>query len=208
MGYCGVYPGERVTMLKGFHCSIGIALSLLIATAGGDQIIVETSHASIEAQEEQRLRVVFAAEDRPALIFRPEAGAWDWSRTSRLIIPVDNPGDEALTLLLQVEDHMSRSLTGEVGIAPRTAGNLDRCAAAAVDGHDRGTFAGTSGPRTGYIAGHGDRRRNRCLGSYAGSPWDAASIDPPNFARRAAAGRAGSHLLRRHCRRLRPVPSG
>jgi hypothetical protein len=111
-------------MLKGFHCSIAIALSLLIATTGGDQIIVETSHATIEAQEEQRLRVVFAAEDRPALIFRPEAGAWDWSRTSRLVIPVYNPGDEALTLLLQVEDHMSRSLTGEVAIAPRTAGNL------------------------------------------------------------------------------------
>src|SRR6267142_6712677 len=124
MGYCGVYPGERVTMLKGFHCSIAIALSLLIATTGGDQIIVETSHATIEAQEEQRLRVVFAAEDRPALIFRPEAGAWDWSRTSRLVIPVYNPGDEALTLLMQVEDHVSRSLTGEVAIAPRTAGNL------------------------------------------------------------------------------------
>jgi len=111
-------------MLKGFHCSIAIALSLLIATTGGDEIIVETSHATIGSWEGQRLRVVFAAEDRPALIFRPEAGAWDWSRTSRLVIPVYNPGDEALTLLLQVEDHMSRSLTGEVAIAPRTAGNL------------------------------------------------------------------------------------
>jgi hypothetical protein len=111
-------------MLKGFHCSIAIALSLLIATTGGDEIIVETSHATIGSWEGQRLRVVFAAEDRPALIFRPEAGAWDWSRTRRLVIPVDNPGDEALTLLLQVEDHMKRSLTGEVAIAPRTAGNL------------------------------------------------------------------------------------
>jgi hypothetical protein len=124
MGYCGVYVGERVTMLRGFYCSIAIALSLLIATAGGDEILVETFHATIEAREGQRLRVVFAAEDRPALIFRPEAGAWDWSRTSRLVIPVENPGDEALTLLMQVEDHVSRSLTGEVAIAPRTAGNL------------------------------------------------------------------------------------
>jgi hypothetical protein len=111
-------------MLKGFHCSIAIALSLLTVTAGGDEIIVETSHATTGSWEGQRLRVVFAAEDRPTLIFRPEAGAWDWSRTSRLVIPVDNPGDEALTLLLQVEDHMKRSLTGEVAIAPRTAGNL------------------------------------------------------------------------------------
>jgi hypothetical protein len=111
-------------MLKSFPCSIAIALSLLIATTGGDEIIVETSHATIGSREGQRLRVVFAAENRPALIFKPEAGTWDWSRTSRLVIPVENPGDEALTLLLQVEDHMSRSLTGEVAIAPRTAGNL------------------------------------------------------------------------------------
>jgi hypothetical protein len=124
MGCCGVCPGERTAMLKGFLCSIAIALSPLIAAAGGDEIIVETSHATIEPQEGQRLRVVFAAEDRPAMIFKPVAGAWNWSQTSRLVIPIENPGDEALTLLLRVEDHTSRSLTGKVAIAPRTAGHL------------------------------------------------------------------------------------
>ena len=95
-------------MLNGFLCSIAIALSLLIAAAGGDEIIVETSHATIESREAQRLRVVFAAEDRPALIFKPVAGAWDWSQTGRLVIPVENPGDDALTLLLRVEDNRIR----------------------------------------------------------------------------------------------------
>jgi len=124
MGCCGVYPGERAAMLKGFLCSIAIALSLMIAAAGGDEIIIEPTHATIESQEGHRLRVVFAAEDRPALIFKPEADAWDWSQTSRLVIPVENPGNEAVTLLLRLEDHESRSLTGKVAIAPRSAGNL------------------------------------------------------------------------------------
>jgi hypothetical protein len=39
----GVYPGERTAMLKGFLCSIAIALSFPIAAAGGAEIIVETS---------------------------------------------------------------------------------------------------------------------------------------------------------------------
>jgi hypothetical protein len=111
-------------MLKGFLYLIVIALSLLVAAAGGDEIIVETSHAIIESHEGKRLRVVFAAEDRPTLIFKPEAGAWDWSQTSQLVIPVENPGDEALTMSLSVEDHTSRSLTGKVAIAPQSAGSL------------------------------------------------------------------------------------
>jgi len=123
MGDCGAYPRERA-MLNGFLCSIAIALSLLIAAAGGDEIIVETSNATIESRQGQRLRVVFAAEERPAVIFKPVAGAWDWSQTSRLVIPIENQGDEALTMSLHVEDHTSRSLTGKVAIAPRSAGSL------------------------------------------------------------------------------------
>jgi hypothetical protein len=111
-------------MLNSFLCSIAVALSLLVGAAGGDEIIIETSHATIESRQGQRLRVVFAAEDRPALIFKPEAGTWDWSQTGRLVIPVENPGDDALTLLLRVEDNTSRSLTGKVAISPRSAGNL------------------------------------------------------------------------------------
>src|SRR5258708_10818104 len=94
MGDCSAYPRERA-MLNGFVCSIAVALSLLIAAAGGDEIIVETSHATIESRQRQRLWVVFAAEDRPALIFQTEAGPCDWSPTSRLVIPVVNPRNEA-----------------------------------------------------------------------------------------------------------------
>ena len=53
--------------------------------------------------------------------FKPEAGAWDWSQTSRLVIPVENPANEALTLLLRVEGNASRSLTGKVAISPQSA---------------------------------------------------------------------------------------
>ena len=90
MGDCGACPRERA-MLNGFVCSIAVALSLLVVAAGGDEIIIETSNATIESRQGQRLRVVFAADDRPALIFKPEAGTWDWSQTSRLVIPVEPP---------------------------------------------------------------------------------------------------------------------
>src|SRR5215471_950628 len=109
---------------RGVLCSIAIALLLLITTAAGEEILVEPTHVTIEATEGQRLRVVFATEDRPALSLKPKGGAWDWSRESRLVIPVENPGDEALTLQLRVEDQKRRSLTSKAAIAPRKSGNL------------------------------------------------------------------------------------
>ena len=109
-------------MSRSFLCSIAIALLVLIAEADVDEI-VETLHATIESKEGQRLRVVFASEDRPAITFKPKGGAWDWSRESRLVIPVENPSDQALTLQLRVEDP-KRWLTGQAAIAPRSSGNL------------------------------------------------------------------------------------
>ena len=97
-------PGDQVMISRGFLCSIPIALLLLIAAGAEEEIIVEPTHATIESKEGQRLRVVFATEDQPALTLNPKEGAWDWSRESRLVIPVENPGDEALTLQLRVED--------------------------------------------------------------------------------------------------------
>jgi len=110
-------------MSRSFLCSIAIALLVLIAEADVDEIIVETLHATIESKEGQRLRVVFASEDRPAITFKPKGGAWDWSQKSRLVIPVENPSDQALTLQLRVEDP-KRWLTGQAAIAPRSSGNL------------------------------------------------------------------------------------
>lgn len=65
----------------------------------------------------------------PALLFKPARGVWDWSVTSNLVIPVDNLGDEPLTLRLWVQSaeggtSPSRALTGELAIAPKTAGDL------------------------------------------------------------------------------------
>jgi hypothetical protein len=117
-------PDNQVMISRGFLCSIAIALSLLVTTAAGEEILVEPTHATIESQEGQRLRVVFATEDRPALTLKPKGGAWDWSRESRLVIPVENPSDETLTLQLRVEDQKRRSLTGKVAIAPRSSSNL------------------------------------------------------------------------------------
>jgi hypothetical protein len=109
---------------KRLLCSIAIALLLLMTRAVGEEIVVEPTHATIETKEGQRLRVVFATEDRPALTLKPKGGAWDWSWESRLVIPVENPSDEALTLQLRVEDQKRRSLTGKVAIAPRSSRNL------------------------------------------------------------------------------------
>jgi len=117
-------PGDQVMISRGFLCSIPIALLLLIAAGAEEEIVVEPTHATIESKEGQRLRVVFATEDQPALTLNPKEGAWDWSRESRLDIPVENPSDEALTLQLRVEDQKSRSLTGKVAIAPRSSANL------------------------------------------------------------------------------------
>jgi P pilus assembly chaperone PapD len=111
-------PGDQVMIPRGFLCSSALALLLLITTAAGEEMLVEPTHATIESKEGQRLLVVFATEDRPALTLKPKGGAWDWSRESRLVIPVENPSDEALTLQLGVEDQKRRSLTGKVAIAP------------------------------------------------------------------------------------------
>src|SRR5215471_10714090 len=105
---------RAVSSTSGVLCSIAIALLLLMTTAVGEEVLVEPTHVTIEATEGQRLRVVFATEDRPALTLKPKGGAWDWSRESRLIIPVENPSDEALTLQLSVEDQTRRPLTGKV----------------------------------------------------------------------------------------------
>jgi hypothetical protein len=56
-----------------------------------DESLVETLHAAIEAREGRQLKVVFAAEGQPALLFKPGAGSWNWSATSKLVIPIDNP---------------------------------------------------------------------------------------------------------------------
>src|SRR5215472_9165843 len=119
-----IQPGDKVMIPRGFLSSIPIALLLLIRTAVGEEILVEPTHVTIESKEGQRLRVVFATEDRPTLTLKPKGSAWDWSRESRLVIPVENPSDEALTLQLRVEDQNRRSLTGKVAIAPRSSSNL------------------------------------------------------------------------------------
>jgi hypothetical protein len=57
---------------RGFLCSIPIGLLLLITTAAGEEVLVEPTHVTIESKEGQRLRVVFATEDRPALTLKPK----------------------------------------------------------------------------------------------------------------------------------------
>jgi len=109
---------------------LGIAFSLVISGAnegvasGDPDLIVETSHASIASREGENLRIVFAAEGQPAVLFKPAAGEWDWSLKSKLLIPVENPGGEPLTLLLRVESDPGQSLSGKVAIAPHSIGDL------------------------------------------------------------------------------------
>jgi hypothetical protein len=104
---------------------------LLAAEAVADPIqpIVETEHATIEARDASSLRVVFAAESQPGLRFKPARRFWDWSATSKIVIPVENLGDQPVTLLLRVESAdggaaASRSLTGQVAIGAKGTGDL------------------------------------------------------------------------------------
>lgn len=105
-----------------------IALPLLISTGGGasenGDVAIETLNAAIESRDGQRLRVEFAQEEQPALLIRPDRGAWNWSTTSKLSIPVENPGGEPLTLALRIESARGRSLRGSVSIASHSTGDL------------------------------------------------------------------------------------
>ena len=96
-----------------------------IASAGDDaQPIVETSHATIEAREGRKIEVVFAAQNQATLVFRPAGSAWDWSPTSRLFIPVENPGDAPITLHTEVEDARGGLLSGNISMAPHSVGDV------------------------------------------------------------------------------------
>ena len=70
------------------------------------------------------MRVEFAAEGQPGILFKPRSGAWDWRDTSKLVIPVENPSGEPVTLLLRVNDGADRSVSGKISIAPDSAGAL------------------------------------------------------------------------------------
>jgi hypothetical protein len=102
-----------------------IVLPLLISAGGGPaengDVTIETLNATIESRVGQRLRVVFAKEEQPTLLFRSAQGAWNWSATSKLFIPVENLGDEPLTLALRIEGAPGQSLRGSVAIAPHSA---------------------------------------------------------------------------------------
>jgi hypothetical protein len=112
---------------------LGAALSPLFAAARGPaettQATVEAEHATIEPGEGGRLRVLLRSGEKSVLLFKPPRGVWDWSQTSKLVVPVDNQGDAPLTFTLKVEsaagaDAAHRSITGAIAIEPKSGGNL------------------------------------------------------------------------------------
>jgi hypothetical protein len=118
---------QWIVMPKGFVFCVATGLLLFFAgegVAANSDFTIETLNASIESQEGEKLRVAFATEGQPALLFRPDRGAWEWSGTSKLFIPVENPGDEPLTLLLRIESAPRGSLSGKVAMAPRSVSDL------------------------------------------------------------------------------------
>src|SRR6202007_2789534 len=88
----------------------------------GDACRTNTRHNRVKGGAEASRRV---CDRRPASgNLKTGGGAWEWARESRLVIPVENPSDEALTVRLRVEDQKRRSMTGKVAIAPRSSRNL------------------------------------------------------------------------------------
>ena len=109
-------------------CGPGAACALLPRAGGGaraeDEPVVETSNAVILSRDGERLRVRFAAESQPALLLKPQGGAWDWHETSKLVIPVENPGGESMSLVLRIEDDAGRTVSGNASVAAKSAGDL------------------------------------------------------------------------------------
>ena len=99
-------------------------LTALLSAGDSDEAAVETLNAVIEARDGAGLRVTFAAEGQPALVFKPRGRVWDWSRTSKLAIPIENPGSEPVTVLLRIDDVADRSLNGKISISPGSIGDL------------------------------------------------------------------------------------
>ena len=105
---------------------LGANLGSLVSAssfAGLVQLSVEAGHATIEPVGDGRLNVQLAAGERRVLVFTPAHGVWDWSATSKLVIPVDNRGDAQLTLTMDVNSG-AEVLAGAATIAPGTAQNL------------------------------------------------------------------------------------
>ncbi|HJY51179.1 MAG TPA: hypothetical protein VJ349_21465, partial [Stellaceae bacterium] len=76
------------------------------------------------SRDGERLRIRFAAEGQPALLFKPRGGSWGWRETSKLVMPVENPGGEPATLLLRITDGANRTLDGKATVAAGSAGEL------------------------------------------------------------------------------------
>jgi hypothetical protein len=67
---------------------------------------------------------MFARVEQPALLFKPVQGAWNWSATSKLFIPVENPSNQSLTLMLRIGSAAGLSLRGNISIASHSAADL------------------------------------------------------------------------------------
>jgi hypothetical protein len=104
-----------------------LALCCLVVPVGakaGDEPVVETSNAVLVSRDGERLRLRFAAEGQPALLFKPRGGAWDWRETSKIVIPIENPDGEPATLLVRIADEANRVLNGKASVAPASTGDL------------------------------------------------------------------------------------
>jgi hypothetical protein len=86
--------------LYGLALLAACCLILLVGAVATADPVVETSNATIKSRDGAWLRVVFSSEGRPAVVFKPEGGVWDWRETGKLVIPVENLGGLAATLLL------------------------------------------------------------------------------------------------------------
>jgi len=100
-------------------------LALLMAASESSDPVIETSNAVIASRDGERLRVLFAAEGQPALRFKPRGRAWDWRETSKLVIPVENPGGDPVSVRLRIEDEAGQSLSGKVTVAPKGEGKIE-----------------------------------------------------------------------------------
>ena len=123
---------------------------------------------------------MFAAEGQPAVLFKRTDSKWDWRRTGKLVIPVENPGGEPVTLLLRISDEaepVAERQSLDRARQRRRSHAVDRRALPAPDGNDRRSVSDGCRARAAHIAGNRDRRIGRCLAGHIGPPRDRTADD-------------------------------
>src|SRR5262249_49687929 len=100
---------------------------------------------------------------------------WDWRETSKLVIPVENPSGDPVTVLLRIEDEAGQSLSGKVAGAPKGEGKIELLIDAPLP-RPLGRTAGRHSPRPGWRRVRCRRPRPKARSTPRASHWYGSGL--------------------------------